>query len=87
MKWQVNREVFENKVESWREKIRNNKILPPLIIGYTSGNFEINCNNPLFEALLQENITYFPIVIWCTAQQDYIEFMKKHTPYTDFILK
>ncbi|WP_310604230.1 CD3324 family protein [Anaerosporobacter sp.] len=87
MKWQVNGEVFECRVESWREKIRNNTILPPIIVGYTDGEFEINCNSPLFEALLRENVTYFPVIMWCTSEHDYTDFMNKYSPYTEFVLK
>ncbi len=87
MKWQVHPEVFESRVEAWREKIRENKFLPPVIVGYTAGEFEINCNSPLFEALLREDVTYYPIVMWCTSEQDYTDFMQKYSPYTDFVLK
>ncbi len=87
MKWQVHPEVFEARVESWREKIRENKFLPPVIVGYTFGEFEINCNNPLFEALLREQVTYYPVIMWCSAEQDYTDFMQKYSPYTEFVLK
>lgn len=87
MKWQVHPEVFEERVENWREKIRENSILPPVIVGYTAGEFEINCNSPLFEALLREKVTYYPVIMWCTAETDYAEFMEKYSPYTDFVLK
>lgn len=87
MKWQVEDEAFEARVEGWREKIRDNRFLPPIIVGYTEGGFEINCNNPLFEALLRENVTYFPVIMWCTSKPDYIDFMQEYSPYTEFVLK
>lgn len=87
MKWQVHPEVYEDRVQCWREKIRSNMILPPVIVGYTAGTFEINCNNPLFEALLRENVTYYPVIMWCTSELDYTDFMQKYSPYTDFVLK
>ncbi len=87
MKWQVHPEVFEERVESWQEKIRSNMLLPPVIVGYSGGTFEINCNSPLFEALLRENVTYYPVIMWCTSKQDYQDFMQKYAPYTEFVLK
>ena len=87
MKWRVNAGVFESRVDNWREKIRENKILPPIIVGFADGEFEINCNSPLFEALIRENVTYFPVIMWCTSKQDYTAFMEKYSPYTNFILK
>lgn len=87
MKWQVHPVVFENRVEEWQEKIRQNKFLPPVIVGYANQSFEINCNNPLFEALLRENVTYFPVIVWITKEIDYNDFLKKYSPYTEFVLK
>ena len=87
IKWQVHPVVFEDKVNAWREKIRANQILPPVIVGYADGMFEINCNNPLFEALVREGVTYFPVIMWTTKKSDYDDFVKKYAPYTVFILK
>ena len=87
IKWQVHPEVFEDKVNAWREKIQKNQILPPVIVGYADGTFEINCNNPLFEALLREGVTYFPVIMWTTRKEDYEDFVNKYAPYTEFVLK
>lgn len=54
MKWQVDEAVFEARVSEWQEKIRTYQVLPPIIVGYAGGCFELNCNSPLFEALLRE---------------------------------
>lgn len=87
MKWQVDAEVFEARVSDWQDKIRTNKFLPPVIVSYTDGGFEINCNSPLFEALIREKVTYFPVIVWSTKECDYKEFLEKYSPYTDFVLK
>lgn len=87
IKWQVHPEVFEDRVNAWREKIQGNQILPPVIVGYAEGVFEINCNNPLFEALLREGVTYFPVIMWTTRKLDYDDFVAKYAPYTEFVLK
>ncbi len=87
MKWRVDEEVFEMRVSDWRKKVRNNQILPPVIVGYTDKTFEINCNSPLFEALVRENVTYYPVIVWCTKETDYKDFINKYSPYTEFVLK
>lgn len=87
IKWKVHPEVFEDRVHAWREKIQNEELLPPVIVGYADGEFEINCNNPLFEALLQEAVTYFPVIMWTTKKEDYDDFIRKYAPYTEFVLK
>lgn len=63
------------------------QILSPVIVGYADGTFEINCNNPLFEALLREGVTYFPVIMWTTRKEDYEDFVNKYAPYTEFVLK
>ena len=87
IKWQVHPEVFEDKVNAWREKIQKKQIPPPVIVGYADSTFEINCNNPLFEALLREGVTYFPVIMWTTRKEDYEDFVNKYAPYTEFVLK
>ncbi len=87
MKWKMHPEVFESRVSAWQEKIRNQQLLPPLIIGYADSAFEINCDNPLFEALIREGITYYPVIIWSTKECDYKEFLEKYSLYTKFVLK
>lgn len=86
MKWRVHPVTFEQRVAAWQEKIRKNQFLPPLIVGYTKGGFELNCDNPLFEALLREKIIYFPVIIWGTEESDYQDFLKRYTAYTEFVL-
>lgn len=86
MKWKVDADIFERRVAEWRAKIKNKQFLPPIIAGYTEDGFEINCNNPLFEALLRENTAYFPVIIWSTKECDYKDFLKKYTPYAKFVL-
>lgn len=87
IKWQVHPEVFEDRVNTWRSKIQREEILPPVIVGYADREFEINCNNPLFEALLREGVTYFPVIMWTTRKEDYEDFVNKYAPYTEFVLK
>ena len=80
MKWKVDAEVFEMRVCDWQEKIRKNQFLPPVIVGYADGDFEINCNSPLFEALIRENVTYYPVIVWITKEKDYKDFINKYAP-------
>ena len=81
MKWRVNATVFRNKVKNWTARITDGKATPPLIIGYTVGEFEINCDNPLFEALTCIGLESYPVIIWMTQRTDYDDFRKK---YGDF---
>lgn len=84
MKWRVDPIVFEGKVRNWINNIKNSNPLPPIIVGYADGNFEINCNSPLFEALKRLNVKEFPIIIWITKRTDYDDFRIKYKRYADF---
>lgn len=81
MKWQVHPVVFEDRVIDWMKLINNNSDVPPLIINYSDSEFEINCNNPLFEAMvrLQKNEHY--IIFWITEKTDYDQFLKDYNRY------
>lgn len=81
MKWRVNVTVFLHRVQMWTERIADGGTTPPLIIGYADGTFEINCDNPLFEALTHIRRESYPVIIWMTKRTDYEEFRKK---YGDF---
>ena len=81
MKWRVDATVFSDKVKGWTERITEGEAGPPLIIGYTDGTFEINCNSPLFEALMRMGQESYPVIIWMTQRTDYEDFREK---YGDF---
>lgn len=78
MKWRVDAEVFEEKVQNWTEHIQKKDMLPPIIIGYADSVFEINCNSPLFEALIRLKVEEFPMIIWITEREDYDDFRMKY---------
>ena len=81
MKWRVNATVFRDRVKNWTTRIADGETTPPLIIGYTDGKFEINCNNPLFEALTCLGWESYPVIIWMSQRTDYEGFIEK---YGDF---
>ena len=80
MKWRVHPVVWEKNVAARQRCIRQQEMLPPLIVNYGEGGFELNCGSPLFEALVREGIPYFPVIIWCSSQVDREEFAKKYLP-------
>lgn len=81
VKWRVDATVFWHRVQSWTERFADGQTTPPLIIGYTDGAFEINCDNPLFEALTNRGRKSYPVIIWMTQRTDYEDFREK---YGDF---
>ncbi|WP_193556097.1 CD3324 family protein [Paenibacillus ginsengarvi] len=81
MKWKVHPVVFENKVACWADKILHNEDTPPLIINFEEGEFEINCNNPLFEALRRAEVREYPVIIWISEKTSHELFLKDYSVY------
>lgn len=81
IKWRVDEVDFEVKVSRWIDRIKNGEDIPPFIINYEAGQFEINCNNPLFEAMKRLNITEYYIIIWITGKSDNDRFLKEYSIY------
>ena len=69
-KWRVHPLVWERRVTAWQQRIRQQAPLPPLIVGYTEGRFELNCGSPLYEALIREGLRSFPVIFWCSSTAD-----------------
>lgn len=80
MKWRVHPIVWEENVAVRQWCIRRQELLPPLIVNYGEGGFELNCGSPLYEALIREGIPYFPVIVWCSSETEQEEFAKKYLP-------
>lgn len=80
MKWRVHPIVWEENVAVRQRCIRRQELLPPLIVNYGEGGFELNCGSPLYEALIREGIPYFPVIVWCSSETEQEEFAKKYVP-------
>ena len=83
MKWQVDECVFEERTRSWMNKLKNDEMLPPLIVSYYDNMFEINSNSTLYEALVRMNVKEFPVIIWITLRKDYEDFKQKYGEYVE----
>lgn len=81
MKWKVHPTVFENNVVHWLDEIQCIEDTPPLIINFEKEEFEINCNNPLFEALKRSHVNEYPVIIWITERVDHDTFLEDYAVY------
>jgi len=78
MKYVVDGEGFENYVGNMIKSYESGWEMPPLIINYTKGAFELNDGNHRFEALRRCNIREYPVVIWTTGEEDGLDFFSKY---------
>lgn len=83
MKWVVNKEWFERKVENLMNVIRENSDMPPLIVHYVDGDFELNDGNHRFEAYSRLGIKEYYVIVWITEKEEYADFLKKYSGYME----
>lgn len=83
MKWIIPRENFEKKVEALKEIISAENDMPPLIVHYVDGVFELNDGNHRLEAYSRLGIKEYYVIVWITEKEEYVDFMKKYSSYME----
>ena len=78
MKYQVNAEWFEKRVQSLKKTLQENDDMPPLIVHFVDHGFELCDGNHRFEALTQLGVKEYPIIVWITEKDEYDEYAKKY---------
>lgn len=78
IKYQVNAEWFEKRVQALKKTLQSNDDMPPLIVYYVDHNFELCDGNHRFEALTRLGVKEYPVIVWITNKKDYKEFTKKY---------
>ncbi len=81
MKWIIPKENFENKVKDLMNVISTNDDMPPLIVSYMNGKFELNDGNHRFEAYSRLGVSEYYIIFWITEKEDYVDFVEKYSKY------
>lgn len=83
MTWVIPKEPFENKVNQLQKVISENPDMPPLIVSYTNGEFQLNDGNHRFEAYSRLGITEYYVIVWITEKEDYTDFINKFSKYME----
>jgi hypothetical protein len=71
MKYRVKQPGFEFMVQSMMASIRYGWDVPPLIIEYKDGTFDMSDGNHRYEALVRLGFKYFFTIFWTTKPEDY----------------
>lgn len=82
IRYRVNAEWFEKRVESLMKTLSINNDMPPLIVHFVDHGFELCDGNHRLEALTRLKVKEYPVIIWITEKEEYKEFSEK---YADFI--
>ena len=81
MRWPVDAGGFERIVGELMDAIRAGKDVPPLIIKYENGRFELNDGNHRHEACRRLGVETFPVIIWITETADRDDFLRRYSGY------
>lgn len=83
MKWVIPAENFEHKVKDLMNVISTNDDMPPLIVSYFDGDFQLNDGNHRFEAYSRLGVSEYYVIVWITEKDDYVDFMDKYSKYME----
>ena len=83
MKWIIPKEPFEKKVSELQKVISENDDMPPLIVHYVAGEFELNDGNHRLEAYSRLGVAEYYVIVWITEKEEYADFMVKYSTYME----
>jgi hypothetical protein len=81
LKYRIDKSGFEKRVNTMCVKLNSGWDMPPLIINYVDGKFELNDGNHRYEALIRSAKTEYYIIIWITKLNDYQNFVENYSSY------
>ena len=81
MRWPVNEGGFERIVAELMNALREGCDVPPMIIKYEAGAFELNDGNHRHEACIRLGVENYPVIIWITEDADKEAFLSRYGEY------
>lgn len=72
MKYKVKRPSFDFMVSRMVESFKNGWDMPPLIVEYKNGGFDLSDGNHRLETLSRIGITHYFVIFWTTDRNDFI---------------
>ena len=81
MKYQVDEEWFIKHVGELEKAISKNPDMPPIIVHYYDGKFELNDGNHRHKAYDNLGIENVWAIVWITDESEYEDFLTKYGDY------
>ena len=81
MKYKIDKDWWAIKVARLEEAIKNDPDMPPLIVHYVDGEFELNDGNHRHKAYENLGIETAWVIIWITEEEELKDFMSKYGEY------
>ena len=81
MKYRIDKDWWEFRVAEMEKRIRADDDLPPLIVHYVDGAFELNDGNHRHQACQNLGIENVWVIVWITEDAELDEFMGRYGDY------
>ncbi|MBR5111027.1 MAG: ParB-like nuclease domain-containing protein [Clostridia bacterium] len=81
MKYQIDRDWFRRHVAELEKAIRENPDMPPLIVHYVDGGFELNDGNHRHKAYENLGVENVWVIVWITEPSEYQAFLAEYGEY------
>ena len=81
MKYRVDKDWWEQRIGELEKSIRSGADMPPMIVHYVDGGFELNDGNHRHQAYENLGIEKAWVIIWITEEAERDDFMNKYGEY------
>ena len=81
MRWQVDGAGWAKRVAGLETGIRNGADIPPLIVHYGDGAFELNDGNHRHQAYLNLGVESVWAIVWITGEAEKDDFLARYGEY------
>ena len=81
MTYRVDKDWWEHKISELTKVIQDGTEMPPIIVHYVDGEFELNDGNHRLQVYKDLGIETVWVIIWITEEQELKDFMCKYGEY------
>ena len=81
MKYRIDKDWWEHRITELEKVASEDDDLPPLIIHYVDGEFELNDGNHRHKAYENMGAEKAWVIIWITEKEELDDFMEKYSGY------
>lgn len=81
MKYRIHPDWFAQHVERLEQAIRQGADMPPLIVHYVEGEFELNDGNHRHKAYENAGVESVWVIVWITEEKEYRDFLNRYGDY------
>ena len=81
MKYRIDKGWWEHKISELTKAVEEGKEMPPMIVHYVDGEFELNDGNHRHKVYENLGIETAWVIIWITEEEELRDFMSKYGEY------